>query len=101
MCVNGKAVAWSAAVKPPHMHETGGYYGAAEDLARALGVNAQIAADKKSVRVGGKAVVAVSKEARGVHTHDTAVFVPIKEFAEAAGFRVTVDAKQHTVSIRK
>jgi hypothetical protein len=101
VCVNGKAVAWSAAVKPPHMHESGGYYGAVEDLARALGVHAEVAADQQSVKVGGKSVVAVSKEAKGVHTHDSAVFVPIKEFAEAAGYHVVVDAAQHTISMSK
>lgn len=99
VCLQGKAIPWSPQLKPPHMHETGGYYAAAEDLAKALGVRAQIAADKKSVTVAGKQVVAMTPKATGIHQHDAAVYVPIKEFAEAAGFQVQVDPAKHTVAI--
>ncbi|HLN62691.1 MAG TPA: hypothetical protein VK464_14185 [Symbiobacteriaceae bacterium] len=101
VCLQGKAVAWSPKLKPPHMHESGGYYGPAEDLAKALGVTAQIAADKKSVRVGGKNVAALTPKAMGIHQHDAAVYVPIKEFAEAAGYLVQVDTGKHTLAISK
>jgi hypothetical protein len=101
VCFDGTPVTWSPNVMKPHMHETGGYYGPALDLAGALGVASEIAADKKSVTVGGESVVAKTQNAKGIHQHDAAVYVPIKEFAEAAGFHVMVDGEKHTVDIRK
>lgn len=100
VCLDGQPVAWSAGVKAPHMHEEGGYYGGAQDLARALGVQIKVSADKASVTVvGGDQVAAAAKGAKGVHQHELVVFVPIKEFAEAAGYRVQVDTKHNTINI--
>lgn len=101
VCLDGKALTWTANIKPPHVHEEGGYYAAVQDLEKALGVKAEVAADKKSVKVGGKDVVATAPKAQGIHDHDALVYAPIKEFAEAAGFRVEVDAAKHVVSISK
>lgn len=101
VCVDGKPVTWSEGVLKPHMHETGGYYGGVEDLAKALGVDVQIAADKSSVTVGGKQVKAMADQAKGIHQHEMKVFAPIREFAEAAGFRAQVDGEKHTVNIHK
>lgn len=100
VCVNDKPVEWKAKTKP-HMHEAGGFYAPLEELAAALGAKAELSADKQSVSVGGKAVVATAKDARGVHQHDGLVFAPIKEFAEAAGYKVQVDAEKKVVTISK
>lgn len=99
VCVNGKAIDWSAVVMKPHMHENGGYYAHVEQLAEALHVNPVVASNKKSVLVGDKQVTALAPEAKGVHVHEDFVFVPIKEFAEAAGFKAIVDTTHHTVNM--
>lgn len=101
VCLDGKALTWTETVRPPHMHEAGGYYGPVADLEKALGVKAEIAADKKSVTVNGTRVVATASKAMGIHEHDALLYAPIKEFAEAAGFTVEVDATKHVVSIKR
>lgn len=101
VCVDGKAVTWSPGVLKPHMHENGGYYAGAEDLAQALGVKVEIATDKKSVTVGGTTVKAKVAGAKGIHEHEAKVFAPVKEFAEAAGYKADVDGEQHTVNLHK
>lgn len=101
VCVEGKAVAWTAKAKPPHMHEAGGYYGLAVDLAKALGVKAEVSADKTKVTISGKAVRSTAKNAANIHEHEALVFVPIKEFAEAAGFKVEVDTTRNVINIHK
>ncbi|HYG59250.1 MAG TPA: hypothetical protein VD902_14405 [Symbiobacteriaceae bacterium] len=101
VCIDAKPIAWSAGVKPPHMHENGGYYGAVNELATALGAKAEVAGDGKSVKVGGKVVAATAADAKGIHLHEEFVYVPIKEFAEAAGYKVYVDTGKHTVNIWK
>lgn len=101
VCLEGAPIGWSAGVMKPHMHEEGGYYAPVADLAKALGVDAQVAADRKSVTVGRTMVTAKAMEARGIHLHDERVYAPIREFAEAAGYRATVDGKRHTVNIVK
>lgn len=101
VCIDGKPITWSAAVKPPHMHEQGGYYAPVEDLATHLKVNPVVGSNRKSVLIAGKVVMARSEEAVGVHMHEDFVYVPIREFAEAAGFKVMVDTKAHTVNIQR
>lgn len=101
VCFDGRPITWSAAVKPPHMHEQGGYYAPVDELATYLKVNPVVASNKKSVLIGGKIIAAKSDEAVGVHLHEDFVYVPIREFAEAAGFRVVVDAKLHTINIER
>lgn len=100
VCVGGKAVAFQAKTKP-HMHEAGGFYAPAEELARALGVQVEIAPDKKSVKVAGKEVKAAAPDAKGIHEHDGLVYVPIKEFAEAAGYKYSANVEQKTVNLTK
>lgn len=101
VCVDGQPIAWAAGGPTPHMHEPAGYYAPVAELARALGVQPEIAADRRSVRVGGKAVVVRSDGAKGIHQHEDRVFAPIREFAEAAGFRADVDTAKHTINIHK
>lgn len=101
VCLNGQAVTWSPGALPPHMHENGGYYGPVVDLQKALGVKAEVAPDKARVTVNGKQVLAMAQNAKGIHNHDALVYAPIKEFAEAAGFRVQVDTKNNVVNITK
>jgi hypothetical protein len=100
VCHNGIPVEWSAGVMKPHMHENGGYYASADDLAKTLGVKVDIAADNRSVTVNGKSVTAAAVGAKGIHEHEHRVFAPIKEFAEAAGFKADVDTQKHTVNLR-
>lgn len=101
VCLNGQALTWTAKARPPHVHETGGYYAPVQDLEKALGVKAVVAANKKSLSVGGRSVVATVQGAMGIHQHETLVYAPIKEFAEAAGYTVEVDAKKHVVAIEQ
>ncbi len=101
VCLEGTAVSWTANVRPPHMHEPGGYYAPVQDLAKTLGVMAEVSSDQKSVSVNGKQVLAIGPEAQGIHLHDDLVYAPIKEFAEAAGYKVSVDPSHHTVSISR
>lgn len=101
VCLDGKAISWTEKVRPPHMHEAGGYYAPVVDLEKALGVKAEVAADKKSVSVKGTIVVANASKAWGVHEHDALVYAPVKEFAEAAGFKVEVDTTRHVISIKR
>lgn len=99
VCLNGQAVTWHAKYKAPHMHESGGYYAPVEQLQQLLGVKADIAPDRKNVRVNGTAVIAGGQQPKGIHDHETHLFAPIREFAEAAGYQVMVDTERHTVSI--
>lgn len=101
VCVDGKPVAWPAGGPTPHMHEHAGYYAPVADLARALGVKIEVAGDQKSVKVGGRGVVARAAGAKGIHQHQEKVFAPIREFAEAAGFKADVDTEKHTINIHK
>lgn len=100
VCVNGTALL-NTAPRAPHAHEQGGYYMDLNDLARALHVNPHVSGDHRSVVVNGKAVIAASPGAKGVHDHDHVVFVPVKEFAEAAGYKAAVDTRHNTVSLYK
>jgi hypothetical protein len=100
VCLDGKPFTWTA-TKPPHMHEQGGYYAPVEELAARLGVQAEIASDRKSVMVGSTQVIAKGEKPQGIHDHDGLVYAPIREFAEAAGFKVMIDTAANTVSITK
>lgn len=107
ICVNKKPIDFSAAKNKPHSHETGSIYAPGKVLADALGVpfDAQVAADGKSakVTVNGKpfepAMAATTD--KGIHVHDGDAFVPVREFAAAAGLKVDVKADQGTAGFAK
>lgn len=100
VCVGGKALSSSGPL-PFHMHEAGGYYAPVNDLAAALNVKPEVAADKKSVTVNSKTVQSSAQGAKNVHDHTGTLYAPVKEFAEAAGYKVVVNTEKNTVSIYK
>lgn len=99
VCLGGRPVTWSARFVPPHMHEQGGYYAPVEQLERLLLVKADIAADRKSLKVNGRTVTVVGHKPKGIHEHQGHLYAPIKEFAEAAGHEVSVDTTRHIINI--
>lgn len=104
VCINGEPIVWQAEVKTlPHMHEQGGFYAPALQLADRLGIADKVQIDKQAltVKVNGTAVRSLVPNARNIHVHDDLVYAPIKEFAEAAGFDVEVNVDQRTVNIIK
>lgn len=106
ICLNTKPIDFSTSKTKPHSHEAGSIYAPGKVLANALGVpfDAQVAPDGKSakVTVNGKAFEpAMPSGAKGVHVHDGEAYVPVKEFADAAGLKVDVKADQGTAGIAK
>lgn len=102
VCLNGKPIDFSKEKNGPHKHETGSIYAPAASLAQALGVNAMIDAGARKVMVNGKAIPVVSVPgAKNIHLHDGVIFVPVKQFAEAAGLSCDVDYGKGTAGIAK
>lgn len=102
VCVNGKAVDFSAEKNGPHKHESGNIYAPVIPLAAALGIKVEADAGSKTVTIAGKKLEVASSEAvKGVHVHDGAVFVPVNEFAAAAGLKVEVNFDKGTAGFAK
>ena len=101
VCVSGKPIPFSTSSRPPHMHEADGYYAPVDDLAPALGVQAEVSAEEKLVKVHGTEVRATAAGAVGVHVHEDRVYVPIREFAQAAGYKYSASAEKKTVSLTR
>lgn len=102
ICLNGKPLDFSAAQHQPHIHETGNLYAPAIVLAQALHVPAQVDAQHLSVTVNGQAIKAVATQRfKGIHKHDDEVFVPIREFAQAAGITLNIQTDGRTAGFAK
>lgn len=102
VCVNGKAVDFSAEKNQPHKHESGNLYAPVVPLANALGVKIETDVNGKTVTVNGKKVDLVPTETiKGVHVHDGALFVPLKEFAAAAGLKMDMNFDRGTAGFAK
>jgi|GEM_PF-3548639 len=99
ICVNGRSISFAEARNGPHGHEAGSLYAPAWVLGDALGVDVrtQVSPDGKSaiITVGGKPFSpAMAGSAQGVHVHDGEVFVPLREFAAAAGLKLDLDVEK-------
>ncbi|HWI65787.1 MAG TPA: hypothetical protein VNT75_28505 [Symbiobacteriaceae bacterium] len=97
ICVNGKRLVFDEH-HPPHRHEEGSLYVPVEPLAERLGLDVRwvIRGDGKSaiVTVNGKPFdPAMAYGSKGVHVHDGAVYVPVRELAAAAGLELDMDAE--------
>jgi hypothetical protein len=102
VCVNGKPIDFSTAKNGPHKHEAGSIYAPVEQLAGALGVDIMVDPGGKTVTVNGQKVQVVGVPgAMGVHVHSQEIFVPVREFARAAGLKVDVDDKKGIAGIAK
>ena len=102
ICLNGKPIDFSAAKVGPHMHETGNIYAPVLELAQALHVPVQVDAPHQVVIVNGQQVKATTGQTpKGIHLHGDEVFVPIREFAQAAGLTVELRADGHTAGFAK
>lgn len=102
ICLNGKPIDFSREQTGPHVHENGNLYAPVVALAKGLGVEATVDAGGKSVTVNGKKLeVSGQTTVKGIHEHASAIFVPVKEFAAAAGLRVQVDSEKGTASFTK
>lgn len=99
ICLNGKPLDFRAARNAPHAHEHGHIYAPAAVLGKQLKVDVRlkITPDGKSaiVTVGGRPFEpAMSHGSKGIHVHDGEVFVPVREFAKAAGLQIEMDVQQ-------
>ena len=99
ICLNGKPLDFRRARNAPHAHEHSQIYAPAGVLAKQLKVDVRmrIHPDGKSamVTVNGKPFEpAMSHGSKRVHVHDGEVFVPVREFAKAAGLQVEIDVQQ-------
>jgi hypothetical protein len=106
ICANGKPIDFSREKNGPHVHEAGSIYAPVEVLGQALGipVAAEVSADGKSARVtiNGKAfAVKMASGAKGIHVHDGETFVPLKEFAAAAGLMLDLNVNKGTAGFAK
>jgi hypothetical protein len=102
ICLNGKPIDFSAEKTQPHKHENGNLYAPVVALSNALGVKVEADAANKTVTVNGKKIeVASSAEVKGIHVHENAVFVPLKQFAEAAGLKYEMDWEKGVAGFAK
>ncbi len=85
------------------MHENGNLYAPVMPLARALGLQVTVDPRTKQVTVDGHPVQVkpATPTPKGIHDHEGAIFVPLKEFAAAAGLSVVIDEKLKTAGFRK
>jgi hypothetical protein len=102
ICLNGKPIDFSAEKTQPHKHENGNLYAPVVAMGKALGVTVEADATAKTAQVNGKKIdVLPTDQIKGVHVHEGAVFVPVKEFAEATGLRHSMDWEKGVVGFAK
>jgi hypothetical protein len=105
LCQNGKEIDFSAEKTKPHKHEA--FYAPVVPLAKALGVtvDAKVSADGKTgtLSISGKEFkpTSTATDFKGLHVHEGALFVPLKEFAAAAGLTLKIDDAKQTVNFTK
>ena len=105
ICVNGRRIAFEADAQP-HMHETGSLYAPVDVLARRLGLDVRtvISGDGQSalVTVNRKPFApAMAHGSKGVHVHQGTVYVPLREFAAAAGLELDMSAETRTAGFAR
>jgi hypothetical protein len=96
ICLNGHPLAFAAG-NQPHGHEVGNLYAPVDVLAKQLhlDVKSSVSADGKKIEVllnGKPFAPAMADGAKGVHVHNGQVYVPVREFAAAAGLKLQLDA---------
>lgn len=102
ICLNGRPIDFSAEKNLPHRHDSNNLYAPVMPMARALGVNVQADPATKVVFINGKRFVpAGGKQTMGIHVHNGVVFVPVKDFAAAAGLPVQMDLEKGTAAFQK
>lgn len=102
ICVSGKPVDFSGQPAPPHAHELGNLYAPVLPLARAVGL--PVTADPRTlvVIIAGRPFAApVSPAVKGIHLHAGVVYVPLREFAAAAGLRLDLDFARGTANLSR
>jgi hypothetical protein len=102
ICYNGTAIDFGQVKTKPHAHESGDLYAPAEALAKAIGATVELDAAKPAVKLNGQAFLPkVAEGGKGIHVHDGLVYVPVKLFAESAGFKVAMNAEKGIAGIGK
>lgn len=102
ICLNGKPIDFSAEKTQPHKHEIGNLYAPVVAMGKALGVAVEADATAKTARVNGKKIdVVATDQIKGVHVHEGAVFVPVKEFADATGLTFEMDPDKGVAGFAK
>jgi hypothetical protein len=99
VCLEGRPVTWQAEVKP-HLHDRY-IYGPLEEFAAYLGAPVVTSDGPASVRVAGVPIAPEPGDDRGIHEHGGLLYAPLKQVAEAAGFRVLILSDRSVVSIRR
>lgn len=73
-----------------------------QPLAKALGLTVEADTKANTVSISGKKFEAVSNnQVKGIHVHDGAVFVPLKEFAAATGLKADINFDKGTAVFAK
>jgi len=102
VCLNGKAMDFSKEKTQPHRHENGNLYAPIVPVAEALGIKIEIDTEKKTAVVNGKTLEVISSdEIKGIHVHEMAMFVPMKEFAAATGLEHKMDVDKGVIGFAK
>jgi hypothetical protein len=102
ICINGKPLSFKVNALP-HVHD-GQVYAPVEAMADQLGVKVQVhlTVDQKSavVDLNGKPFQPnLAKGQLGVHVHGATTYVPVTEFAKAAGLQVLPDEVSHAIGL--
>lgn len=105
ICINGKRLQFTEEAQP-HGHETGSIYAPVDVLAGRLGLDVRTwtTADglTATVTVNRKPFApAMAHGAKGIHVHNGHVYVPLREFAAAAGLKLELNAESLTAGFAK
>lgn len=104
ICVNGKPIDFTAEKSGPHRHDpANNLYAPVVPLAKALGLDVKADPTAKTVTINGKPFVANTDNGKlkGIHVHDGVVFVPLKDFANAAGLNMEMDIDKGTAGFAR
>lgn len=102
VCAGGKPIDFSAEKNAPHKHESGNLYAPVVPLAQALGIPIETDVNTMTVTIGSQKLhMPTTATVKGVHLHDGALFVPLKEFAKAAGLKLDMDFDKGTAGFTK